>query len=111
MIPIMREAKPNSVKSPIIWNGVLAVISLFLAVYFITVLNKMIETASLIIPSPKTILNSVGYLSYDMSDIAAMTSLEHKRLHMSMHSGEVSSSGLHSPVAPSYWVIKPSLVR
>jgi hypothetical protein len=44
-------------------KGVVSVISLVLAVYFITVLNKIIDTASLRMPSPKTILNSLGYCS------------------------------------------------
>lgn len=86
-------------------------ISLVLAVYFITVLNKMIDTASFIIPSPKTILKSVGYLSYEIKEMAAITSLEQRRLHISMHSGEVSSSLLHSPVAPSYYVMNPRFLR
>ena len=41
-----------------------------------------------------------------MSEIAAMTSLEHKRLHISMHSGLVSDKGYHSPVLPSYCYIQ-----
>jgi hypothetical protein len=45
------------------WSGVLSVISEFVAVYFMTVLKSMIDTASLIMPSPKTMLKSLGYFS------------------------------------------------
>lgn len=44
-----------------------------------TVLNKIIETASLRIPSPNTKLKIFGYFFGFKSDIAAITSLEHKR--------------------------------
>jgi hypothetical protein len=41
-----------------------------------TVLNRMIATASLTIPSPKIKLNNLGYSSYLIIDMAAMTSDE-----------------------------------
>ena len=58
-----RELKASCRKSLAMVKGVVTVISLVLAVYFITVLNKIIDTASLRMPSPKTILKSLGYCS------------------------------------------------
>lgn len=47
------------------------------------VLNRMIDTASLTIPSPKTKLNSLGvFLGFSM-ETAAITSVEHRREHIS----------------------------
>lgn len=45
----------------------------------VTVQNKINATASLTIPSPKMIENSLGCSSYFTIDIAAITSDEHKR--------------------------------
>ena len=61
--PISSELKPSVKKFAIILKGVLTSMTDVLAVYFITVLNRMIETASLMMPSPNTILNKLGYLS------------------------------------------------
>ena len=63
MTPINKELKPNAAKLPRMRTGVPASILLFdlTSVNFKTVLNKMMETASLMIPSPKTILNNLGY--------------------------------------------------
>lgn len=47
-----------------------------------TVLKRIIQTASLVIPSPKTKLNSFGYSSYLITAIAATTSVQHKREHI-----------------------------
>ena len=58
-----RELKASCRKSLAMVKGVVSVISLVLAVYFITVLNKIIDTASFRMPSPKTILKSLGYCS------------------------------------------------
>jgi len=51
----------------------------------------MIETASLVIPSPNTMLNKFGYLLKLIRDIAATTSLEQSKLHISKDSYAVSS--------------------
>lgn len=60
-----------------ILNGVDAVNASTLdPVYFETVLNKMIATASLTMPSPKMIENNLGYSSYFTIEIAAITSDE-----------------------------------
>ena len=61
--PIKNELNPNEKKLPKMWIGVIADMTELTAVYFITVLNKMMETASFMIPSPNTILNNLGYLS------------------------------------------------
>jgi len=55
-----KELKPSWTNSEMIAKGVLQAISEFLEVYFMTVLNRMMETASLMIPSPKTMLNNLG---------------------------------------------------
>jgi hypothetical protein len=55
-------------------------------------LKRIIPIASLVIPSPNTKLNSLGYFSKLISDIAATTSLEHKSEHMSRISIPVSSN-------------------
>lgn len=52
----------------------------------VTVLNKIIATASLTIPSPNTKENSLGYSSYFMIEIAAITSDEHNSELISIHS-------------------------
>jgi hypothetical protein len=44
-------------------KGVLILITLVFEVYFITVLNKIMETASFKIPSPNTMLKRVGSYS------------------------------------------------
>lgn len=61
--PINNELHAKPEKSVNIYNGVSASISLLLYVNLSTVLNKMIDTASLVIPSPKTILNNFGCFS------------------------------------------------
>lgn len=61
--PINKESNPREQKSLTILNGVIQLISVLIAEYFITVLKRIIETASFMIPSPKTILKSFGYLS------------------------------------------------
>ena len=70
------------------------------------------DTASFVIPSPKTILNKSGSYSKLIRDIAAMTSDEQRRLHISKHSELVSYKSLHSPVLPlTYLRIPESLTR
>lgn len=63
IIPMKTEKNPRIAKSPIIISGVSPLISLVALVYFKTVLNRIIETASFVIPSPNTILKSFGYAS------------------------------------------------
>ena len=60
IIPINRDLNARVVKSPIIVSGVPAVIGYFFVVNLSTALNKIIDTASFVIPSPNTILNSLG---------------------------------------------------
>jgi len=62
---------------------VLKLIDLFCLEKLTTVLNKMIDTASLVIPSPKTRLKSFGYAFGFNRDTAAMTSVEQRREHIS----------------------------
>jgi hypothetical protein len=61
--------------------------------YSYTVLNKMIQTASLVIPSPKTMLKSLGYYSYLMTAIAATTSVQHNNEHINIISISESLNG------------------
>jgi hypothetical protein len=61
--PMSKELSVKPKNSEMILIGVVTVISEVVAVYFITVLNKIIETASFVIPSPNTILKSFGCLS------------------------------------------------
>lgn len=70
-------------KLPIILNGVDEVNSLLGPAYSITVLNRIIHTASLVIPSPNTKLNNFGYSSYLIIEIAATTSVQHNNEHIS----------------------------
>jgi hypothetical protein len=44
-----------------------------------TVLKRMIQTASFVIPSPNIRLNSFGYSSYFTIEIAATTSVQQSR--------------------------------
>ena len=48
-----------------------------------TVLKRIIETASFVIPSPKTKLNSLGFSAGLIKDTAAITSVEHSKEHIS----------------------------
>ena len=58
-----------------------------------TVLNRMMLTASLVTPSPKTTLNSLGCSDGLIKEIAAITSDEHKREHIRRISMVSSFSG------------------
>ena len=88
-------------------KGVLILITLVFEVYFITVLNKIIETASFKIPSPNTMLKRVGSYSQLIKDIAAITSEEQSKLHINRHSELVNSKSFQIPVFPSIYFIKP----
>ena len=67
----------------------------------------MIDTASFVMPSPKTSEKSLGYFSGFMRDTAAMTSVEQSKLHMRITSIVVRSSVVTSPVAPFVYVSVP----
>jgi hypothetical protein len=74
------DATPKSKKLPRILKGVFAV-NYSPSWNYCTVLNRMMATASLTIPSPKTNENNFGCSSYLMIDIAAITSEEHNNEH------------------------------
>lgn len=63
MTPMSSEIRPNSMKSPKIMKGVELSTLDVAFVYSMTVLKRMIDTASLIMPSPNTILKSFGSFS------------------------------------------------
>ena len=63
MTPTNIELHDRDKKFITIWIGVAQSIVAFVEVYFITVWNIIIDTASFIIPSPKTIENNFGYFS------------------------------------------------
>ena len=63
--------------------------------YAITVLKSMIPTASLVIPSPNITLKSFGYCSYFTTAMAATTSDEQIKLHISNISIIDSSKGTY----------------
>jgi CRISPR/Cas system-associated endonuclease/helicase Cas3 len=75
--------KLRDIKLPIILNTVPPVNSASGPEYSKTVLNKIMHTASFVIPSPKIKLNNLGYSSYLTIEIAATTSVQHKREDMS----------------------------
>ena len=76
IIPINRLQNPNFTKLYNISNGVYAVKLLPGPVNYTTALNKIILIASLVTPSPNTKLNSFGYFSGLIREMAATTSLE-----------------------------------
>ena len=57
-----------------------------------TVLKRMMATASLTIPSPKSKLKRVGYSSYLTMEMAAITSVEQSNDDMRRISGVESSN-------------------
>jgi hypothetical protein len=54
----------------------------------------MIDTASFIIPSPKTVLKSLGFSLAEIIETAAITSDEQRREHMTIISAVESSRGI-----------------
>ena len=103
-IPHMIDQKPSVANSSVISRQLEPVNLSFLRLYVTTVLNKMIDTASFVMPSPKTSEKSFGCFSGLISDTAAITSVEQSRLHMRITSNVVRSSGVTSPVEPLVWV-------
>ena len=93
------------VNSIITLNTVLAVNLSEDPVYLKTVLNKMIDTASLVIPSPKTIENSLGSFWKSIKDTAATTSDEHIKEHNNKISLMVNSNFSVIPVSGIYFSI------
>ena len=92
--PILIEIKVNRRKSPKITKGVEAVnVALLSSTNPEIVVNRIIATASLTIPSPKTKLKSLGCSSYLMIEIAAMTSEEQSRELTSMQYKKSSLNG------------------
>ena len=97
--PIPREPSPKMMNCKRIAKGSLTAdiaypVSIF-SLSLDTVWNKMSATASLTMPSPKIIENSLGCSSYFTIDIAAMTSDEHKRdarTKLSISSNSIFSS-------------------
>jgi hypothetical protein len=63
MTPMSSETRPNRMKSPKIMRPVEVSTLEVSFVYFITVLNRIIDTASLMMPSPNTMLKSFGSFS------------------------------------------------
>jgi hypothetical protein len=61
--PATMEKNASVRKLPKILNGVAGVNSQVGHAYSMTVLNRIMHTASLVIPSPKTKLKSLGYSS------------------------------------------------
>jgi hypothetical protein len=82
--PIKIEKKLRLQKSPRITIGVIAFNSTPGVANFSTVLNKIIQTASLVIPSPKIRENSLGYSSYFTTAIAATKSVQQSNEHISI---------------------------
>lgn len=74
-------------------------------VYLNTVLKRMMETASFVIPSPKTIEKSFGSFWKSIKDTAATTSEEHIKDHRSRISLRVSSKVSFVPVSGLYFCI------
>ena len=87
------EPKPKTRKSPRIMKGAVHVISTSSPEKknLRTVLNRMIATASLTMPSPKRRLKRVGYSSYLTMEMAAITSVEHNKDDMRRISGTEST--------------------
>ena len=77
------ELRPRAQKLPAISMEVLKFKLLFCLEKLTTVLKRMMDTASLVIPSPKTKLKSFGYFFGLRRDTAAITSVEQSREHIS----------------------------
>lgn len=81
--PTSIEKKLRLIKLPTILKGVLPVNSLSGPQYWMTVLKRIMHTASLVMPSPKTSEKSLGCYSYLMIETAATTSVQHSKEHIS----------------------------
>ena len=107
IMPHMMDWKPREANESEMSTQLDAVKLVFYRLYCTTVLKRIMETASLVIPSPKTSEKSFGCLSGLMRDTAAMTSVEQSRLHMRMTSSVDKSRGDTSPVYPLVCVRLP----
>ena len=99
-MPTMMERNPRTKKSLAMVTVLYAVNSLLLLLYETTVLKRMIETASFVIPSPKTREKSLGCFSGLIRETAAMTSVEHNNEHIMMTSRVERSRAEVTPVSP-----------
>lgn len=84
IIPNSNEKNASIRNPPNTLNGVVLSNSLPGPAYWYTVLNRIMQTASLVIPSPKTNEKSFGYSSYLIIEIAATTSVQHSNEHISI---------------------------
>lgn len=103
MKPIDKEHKARRRKSPAMMNGVAPLNSLSGPTYSLTALKRMIPTASLVIPSPKTKLNSLGYFSAFITAIPATTSELQRREHINKISNVVNENSVVAPVVGLYF--------
>ena len=92
---------PRKQKSCAIITAAPGVNSFYFLLKLTTALNKMIETASLVIPSPKTSEKSLGCSVELIKETAAITSDEQSREHIDMISRVERLSCNSSPVLPS----------
>lgn len=100
--PISIEDRVNAIKLSMMANGVHEVNVEPGPAKLYTVLNKMILTASFVIPSPKTKLNNLGCFWGLITAIAATTSELHIKEHIrrisitdSLKSSYMSFSGMY----------------
>ena len=99
--PVKIDQSPRELKSLAITKVDEAVNSVSWDVYLTTVWNKIMDTASFVIPSPKTRLKSFGFSAGLISDTAAITSVEQSRDHIRRTSKFDRFMMDFSPVTPS----------
>ena len=90
---------------PNMYRGVVVVNSESGPLNSMTVLNKMIQMASFVIPSPNIKLKSLGYSSYLTIEIAATTSVQHNselinRISMISNSNSTTSLQCQEKILP-----------
>ncbi|CAI2359745.1 unnamed protein product [Moneuplotes crassus] len=86
-------------------NTVFVVNSSLELVYLKTVLKRIIDTASFVIPSPNTIENNFGSLCKSIKDTAATTSDEYIKDHNSKISLKVKVNGIFFTNSELYFCI------
>jgi hypothetical protein len=91
--PMVIEKKPRRMKPYSTLKGVEDVNSELGPAYSYTVLNKMMQTASLVMPSPKINEKSLGYASYLTMEIAATASVHISSEHINIISIKESVKG------------------
>lgn len=77
------DQNPRTRKLHIITKGVVQSVGVLGLANYTTALKRMIPTASLVIPSPNTREKSLGCFSKLIKEMAATTSLEQSREHIS----------------------------